>query len=192
MRSFSPGRDLVGRDILRTAAAEWAAGRVGGCLDEVAKISLSAAQVLVLLARACVSKGGEMPVPAVDAPVYIEALESRGVELSRDELARAARALLDHVEHSGMLPAAVALPGKGPIRPADLGAALARHVSSGDDPAIVREGEVEFLPARAVKVYGENVGPWMIHHGGFTGENLHRYTCLLAWSCRRLFHGGAA
>ncbi|MBN1810049.1 MAG: hypothetical protein JW909_13360 [Planctomycetes bacterium] len=189
MASFSTGTDKVNTSVIKELAAAWAGGSVDSYLDDRSGTTLSAAQILVLLAQAATSNSRDtFCVPAVDAPVHIEAVPgSGGTSLARETLLAAASGLVDHVEHSGTLPAAIAIPGGPGIRPAQLGVALARFTCGGGDSIAV--DKVDFIPSRAVKVYGRDIGPWLIHHDAFTGENLHRYTCLLAWSYRRLLGG---
>jgi hypothetical protein len=190
MALYSSGRNTVRRKELAPIAAKWAKGEVDGYLNVDENISLSAAQVLYLLAQAVQESCPDtLFTGKVDAPVFIEGLSTGEMfGVSRDAMARAAETLANHIRSCGTVPAMVEIPGQKSVPPAAIGVALGRLLTAKSKSIKVAAGEVRFLPAEKVKVYGKDLGPWSIHHEGFTGANLVEYTKLLSWSYRRLFN----
>jgi hypothetical protein len=193
MELYHSGRREIGREVVGKIAAAWAKGEVDAYFDEEAGVTLSAAQGLSLLAQAAAGPDREnFAVNEVDAPAYLDGLSTEGgCNLNKEGLVAAARRLAAHVRSSGMLPSRIETGGGRDAAPAVFGVALSRLVS-GRKSCTVKPSEVKFLPAKKVKVYGRNVGPWSIHHEAFTGKGLYRYTCLLSWSYRRLLPFAAA
>jgi len=191
MELYSSGRNTVRQEELLPIAAKWAKGEVDGHLDVDENISLSAAQVLYLLAQAAQESCPDtLFIGEVDAPVYIEGLScGDSFSVSRDVLLRAAEMLANHVRSCNILPAMVEILGQKSIPPAAMGAALGKLLATRSKTIKVAQDEVHFLPAPKVVEYGKGIGPWSIHHEGFTGANLVEYTRLLSWSYRRLFTG---
>ncbi|MBN1676841.1 MAG: hypothetical protein JXR37_37720 [Kiritimatiellae bacterium] len=181
------GKGRLDRDDVMAVARKWAPGDADGYYDPDRRISLSAAQCVHLLARALAHPDARpFSVLPVEAPVYLEALETGQAEaLPPARIAELAAMVADRIEKTGMLPSRIQTPGLPALSPARLGVAVARQLCLPDAPATV--GSLRFQPGEEVKTYGKNVGPWSIHRPDFTGENLRRYTQLLAWSFRRMF-----
>ena len=190
MELYSSGRNVIRREELLPIAAKWAKGEVDGHLDVDENISLSAAQVLYLLVQAAQETCPDtLFTGEVDAPVFIEGLSlGEPFNVSRDVLLRAAEMLMNHIRSCNVLPAMVEVPGQKCVPPAAMGVALGKLLTTKTKSVKLANDEVHFLPAGEVVVYGKGVGPWSIHHEGFTGANLVEYTRLLSWSYRRLFN----
>ena len=177
-RLYGPGDYLLDGETARAAAREWAAGRVSFHFDEASGKSFSAAQLLLGLVALLVEGKEEVAVPEVDPPTAAADTVPLAAPLGREAVEGAARWLLARVRAAGSLPPRVVLPSGGRVRLEDFAAACAACYLGAEPPS----GPAEFVPAGMVRRYGRDVGPWPVHHPDFSGENLHRLTCCLAWS----------
>lgn len=177
-RLYGPGDFMLDAAGAKSTAREWAKGRISYFFNQKKGKSLSAAQTLFGLSLLLTEGKKRTAAPEVDPPTTPSETGPPSSPLPQETLKAAARSLVAHVRACGALPADVAVGPNEKISLVDFAAAVAALVS-GSEPIA---GPARFLPAEMVRVYGRDVGPWPIHHPGFTGENLHRLTQCLAWS----------
>lgn len=176
-RRYGPGDFVLDSHSARAAAEAWATGEIGYYLDDGRGKSMSAAQVLYGLAVLLAEGKSALAVPEVDPPTREPVRAAQPAPLTVAGVEEAARRLVAHVRACNALPADVRV-GTGQVSLADLAVAVAQAFLKRPLAA----GAVRFIPGEMVRVYGRDVGPWGIHHPGFTGENLARLTRLAAWS----------